>query len=50
MNKPKLFISGPRHIVSDFVIRHIEKGYNIIAVKDDENNASATLEAENGAK
>lgn len=37
----KLFITGPRVIVSDFLMRNIDKGYSPEEIKD--NGESATV-------
>lgn len=37
----KLFITGPRHIVSAFIVRNIDKGYSPEEIKD--NGKSATV-------
>ena len=39
----KLFITGPRHIVSAFLLRNIEKGYSPEEIKDDGEKATVTL-------
>lgn len=49
-NKPKLFVTGPRNIVSAFLLRQIEKGYSPSEIKDDGERATVSLEVKNGAK
>ena len=39
----KLFITGPRHIVSAFLLRNIDKGYSPEEIKDDGEKATVTL-------
>lgn len=39
----KLFITGPRHIVSAFLMRQIEKGYEVEQIKDDDTGAMLML-------
>jgi hypothetical protein len=39
----KLFITGPREIVSAFLLRNIEKGYELDAMNDSGDNATVTL-------
>lgn len=39
----KLFITGPRHIVSAFLLRNIEKGYSAEEIKDNGDTATVTL-------
>ena len=42
----KLFITGPRVIVSDFLMRNIEKGYSTEEIKDDGERATVMLTKE----
>ena len=39
----KLFITGPRHIVSAFIMRNIDKGYSPEEIKDDGEKATVML-------
>lgn len=39
----KLFITGPRHIVSAFIMRNIDKGYLPEEMKDNGDNATVTM-------
>lgn len=39
----KLFITGPRHIVSAFIMRNIDKGYSPEEIKDNGDNATVML-------
>jgi hypothetical protein len=39
----KLFITGPRAIVSAFLLRNIEKGYSTDEIKDDGEKATVML-------
>jgi hypothetical protein len=39
----KLFITGPRAIVSAFLLRNIEKGYSTEEIKDDGEKATVML-------
>ena len=39
----KLFITGPRNIVSAFLLRSIDKGYSPEEIKDDGEKATVTL-------
>ena len=39
----KLFITGPRHIVSAFLMRNIDKGYSAEKIKDNGEKATVTL-------
>lgn len=39
----KLFITGPRHIVSAFLLRNIEKGYSAEEIKDNGERATVVL-------
>lgn len=39
----KLFITGPRHIVSAFIMRNIDKGYSPEEIKDNGEIATVTL-------
>ena len=39
----KLFITGPRHIVSAFLLRNIDKGYSPEEIKDDGESATAMM-------
>ena len=41
----KLFITGPRHIVSAFIMRNIDKGYSPEEIKDDGEKATVTMKA-----
>ena len=39
----KLFITGPRHIVSAFIMRNIDKGYSPEEIKDDGESATVMM-------
>lgn len=39
----KLFITGPRVIVSAFIMRNIDKGYSPEEIKDNGESATVTL-------
>ena len=39
----KLFITGPRNIVSAFLLRNIEKGYSTEEIKDNGENVAVML-------
>jgi hypothetical protein len=39
----KLFITGPRAIVSAFLLRNIEKGYSTEEIKDDGEKATVVM-------
>ena len=39
----KLFITGPRNVVSAFLMRNIDKGYSAEEIKDDGEKATVTL-------
>lgn len=41
----KLFITGPRAIVSAFLLRNIEKGYSTEEIKDDGEKATVMMKA-----
>lgn len=42
----KLFITGPRHIVSAFIMRNIDKGYSPEEIKDNGENVAVMLTKE----
>lgn len=46
----KLFITGPRAIVSAFLLRNIEKGYELEAMTDSGDTATVILKAANNDK
>lgn len=46
----KLFITGKRLIVSAFVMRNIDKGYELDAMSDSGDTATVTLKATNNDK
>ena len=39
----KLFITGPRNVVSAFLLRNIDKGYSPEEIKDNGETATVTL-------